>query len=439
MRISRRRALAALPALAAAGAVGCSGERPLRIAVVWSGFERRIFQHLLRAYPYPAAVYSAGDNIAALLREPVADTASPDIAMVPRPGLVRDPGICRRLQPVRSSDPPYWRSLVTCEGAVRGVWIKAAHKSLVWHTSGDALSPGTWEAWRSELARQAQAAGAGASPAPLSIGAADGWVLTDWFENVLLGFDPHLGVYESLATGADPEAWRHPAVVNTLRELGELWSTPGLLPGGGSRALTLQFHEAILDVFHYGTALAVAAPDFAWPILREYARDPAEAARAQAEPARVRFRFPPVSGAQPVLVGGEAAVALRADDQRARAFLDWLAAPSSTGAPGTPRDTSARDRALRQWAAEGGFTPVRWRPGYPPLLDEPAREISGRSPSIAFDLSDRLSGGLSGGDGQGLWRILTEFFTAVSVRGVRVPDAVSAATAAMVRAAEGGR
>jgi hypothetical protein len=190
----------------------------------------------------------------------------------------------------------------------------------------------------------------------------------------------------------------------------------------------------------------VAAPDFAWPILRQYAKDPGEVARAQAEPELVRFRFPPVAVAQPVLVGGEAAVALRADDQRARDFLDWLAAPSSTGAPGTatpasgtsPRDTSARDRALRQWAAEGGFTPVKWRPGYPPLLDAPAREIAGRSPGIAFDLSDRLSGGLSGGDGQGLWRILTEFFTAVSVHGVRVPDAVSAATAAMVRAAGGG-
>jgi alpha-glucoside transport system substrate-binding protein len=67
-----------------------------------------------------------------------------------------------------------------------------------------------------------------------------------------------------------------------------------------------------------------------------------------------------------------------------------------------------------------------------------AEEI--RDPAhIAFDLSDRLTGGLAGGDGQGLWRILAGFFEAVAVNGRRPEDAVPEAVAALRQAAAPGR
>src|SRR5690348_17569197 len=86
MPMDRRRALAVLSGLAAAGLTGCGGETPLRIAVVWSDWELSRFHEILAAYPHPFVVYSAGDNIAALLRNPVAQAATPDVAIVPRLG-----------------------------------------------------------------------------------------------------------------------------------------------------------------------------------------------------------------------------------------------------------------------------------------------------------------------------------------------------------------
>ncbi|NUR84255.1 MAG: hypothetical protein HOY71_09235, partial [Nonomuraea sp.] len=66
--VGRREVLAAV-----AGAVavaGCGRQAPVRIAVVWSSDELRSFQSLLRGNRQNATVYSAGDNIATVLRGP---------------------------------------------------------------------------------------------------------------------------------------------------------------------------------------------------------------------------------------------------------------------------------------------------------------------------------------------------------------------------------
>jgi alpha-glucoside transport system substrate-binding protein len=62
MPMDRRQALAVLSGLAAAGPTECGGETPLRIAVVWSGWELSRFREILEAYPRPLVVYSVGDN-----------------------------------------------------------------------------------------------------------------------------------------------------------------------------------------------------------------------------------------------------------------------------------------------------------------------------------------------------------------------------------------
>ena len=71
-------------------------------------------------------------------------------------------------------------------------------------------------------------------------------------------------------------------------------------------------------------------------------------------------------------------------------------------------------------------------------MDDLASELHG---DVAFDLSDRLTGGLAGGDGQGLWRVLTELFATVTAEGRR-PDldlAVNNAMKTLTALSETGR
>jgi len=387
-------ALPALPGLAAGCGIGRSG---IRVAGVWSGWELTQFRKVLNAFPgrdsWTISVQSAGDDIAALVGNRVAGTAAPNVALVPFPQLVwenRDHLV--PLRPATAGDTA-WDRLLTIDGMVYGHWFKVAHKSLVWYRHdllGAGPPPRDWGTWLA-LCRDL----AGRRRPPLSIGAADGWVLTDWFENVLLSLDP--ATYRELAVGAS--TWRHPSVRRALRWLGEVWSIPGVFAGGAERALQTQFDQSLLDVFEYGRAAMVAGADFAWPVITQYTRTPQD---------RIKwFAFPPIDK-RPVLVGGDAAVLLRPATQGGWELMRWLATA----------------RAAGRWAGAGGFLTIN-DPGhsvaYPPGLD--ARPLiddlvlgsnGGASVAFAFDLSDQLRGRLVGAEGRGTWKIFKDFFVEVT-------------------------
>ncbi|MEV0228080.1 hypothetical protein [Nonomuraea sp. NPDC050786] len=387
MSLRRRTFLAAIPAAALAG---CAGERPLQVAVVWSGEELRRFNEVVDEYG-SVNVYSAGDNIGALLRGPAREVL-PDVAVIPRLGLLFDPSIQSRIRPLAeagSRQPAFWRGLVTPYGSDErlGAWFKIAHKSLVWHRAGEGTPPADLDGWQ---------------PGRLAIGAADGWVLSDWFENVLLAYAPE--VYGGLFPPLDSaDWWRAPQVASALKLLGTVWRS-AFTPEQGRRALTMQFHDSILDVFVYRTADFVAAPDFALPVIERHAGKGAAA----------YFRFPAYrQNPPPLVVGGDVAVAMKDGGEKAVDFVNWLT-----------RERKKPD-ALTRWVADGGFlTPFTLPPHE--LLREPAQELKSAA-NAHYDLSDRLLGGLEGGDGRGLWRVLTELFTDVTVNTVEPDTAARAA------------
>jgi len=397
--------------------------------VIWSDRERRAFQQLVASYGHPVSVYSAGDNIAALLRNPVAAAAVPDVAIVSRPGLIQEPDICQRIQEfprTGDADSDLWGRLSSCAQVGvptrRGVWIKTAHKSLVWHRPDTMPNkPNDWDKWHGELEEAAKLARTSSRPvAPLSIGAADGWVLTDWFENVLLGTVEGRNVYRQLAAGSDPALWKDEAVKEALTRLGCLWDIPGLLPGGGRRALTIQFEDSVLDVFRYRHAQAVAAPDFAWQVVERFAQETADSYRNELD--QLRFQFPGLAPEQPIVVGGDAAVALTSGGEAALDFLKWL------------DELPKKSSAWSEWMQETGSTRLFGAAAtHSPPIGQ-AQGVQDRRP-MEFDLSDQLTGRLAGGDGQGLWRILTRFFEAVTVDGESVKEAVEKAVALMAATA----
>ncbi|GAA2896504.1 hypothetical protein [Nonomuraea rubra] len=405
MPISRRVLLAAVPAVLVAG---CAGQPPLRVAVVWSGEELRRFLRVVDAYVAafrrPVSVYSAGDNISALLRGPAEDVI-PDVAVIPRLGLLFDPVVRPRIRPRTGghAQPEFWRRLVTPRGSGEelGAWFKIANKSLVWQRTGEQWAPASLTSWQPR-------------PGSLAIGAADGWVLSDWFENVLLAYAPE--VYDGLFPPAERgnQAWWGVAqVTEALTLLATIWRE-AFTHDQGRRALTMQFHDSILDVFSYRTADVVAAPDFALPVIELYGgRDVAR-----------HFPFPRHGDKPPPLVvGGDVAVAMRGGGQDALDFVNWLTRPRAAG---------ERD-ALTDWVDEGGFlTPYR-APSHP-LLRAPAQALS-RAENRHYDLSDRLIGRLEGGDGRGLWRVLTELFTDVTAGTVAPATAAAAAREKIVEGA----
>jgi alpha-glucoside transport system substrate-binding protein len=110
--------------------------------------------------------------------------------------------------------------------------FKLAHKSAVWYRPSvlRLVGLGPPKRWNDWLALNRALTQAGVRP--LALAAGDGWVLTDFLENVLLATSP--STYRALAVADRPRLSRQPAVGAALRLLGAMWSTPGTLAVGSS-------------------------------------------------------------------------------------------------------------------------------------------------------------------------------------------------------------
>ncbi|MDG4809775.1 extracellular solute-binding protein [Micromonospora sp. WMMD1120] len=420
-RLSRRTLLRAAAVGATALAAGCTGgDRSVQVAVVWSTSELDRFRQVVDGYPGSVRVVSAGNDIDAFLRARHLAGTSPDVAILPRPGLVSEYARRGWLSPLRPSTeyavPTGLGELLTAGGQRYGVWVKAAHKSLVWHLpSMLPEQPATWDALVEQTRRLGALARRAGGPAPLAIGAADGWVLTDWFENVLADVAPN--DYTALARpGAD---WQGRSVRDALDRLAGLWSIPGAFVGGGRRALLTQYEEAVIQVVHARRAVLLVGADFTADVVGPFQRG-AEAPTT--------FRFPgDQPGGAPLIVGGDAAVAFAGNRggvelvewlSRADSFQPWLRAGGYLSPNTNVTITSYQSRVGQRLALE---------------LREPG--------TLRFDLSDQLPGAFTGSDGVGIWRIMQGFFADVT-DGVRASEAIRRATgllAEAARTAERGR
>jgi ABC-type glycerol-3-phosphate transport system substrate-binding protein len=411
-RVSRRAVLSGAAGSAVAGLSGCArSPRPVQVAVVWSGTELTRFREVVRRYPRPVDVVSTRNDIDAFLSSRYRTANQPDVAIVPQIGLITDYARKRWLEPVpaevsqRFARP--WNEMLTVDGVQYGAWVKAAHKSLVWY-SPDTLTgpPSTWDDFVS-LVRGLAAAG---HPAPLAIGAADGWVLTDWLENVLIGVASPTE-YRGLVDGS--VRWDSPPVRAALTMLADVWGTPGAFPDGPGRALITQQEESIIQVTGHRAAMVVEG-DFVAAVADRF--------RPAGAPPLEAARFPSVAGIQPLLVAGDAAVVFQGSSA-GHDLVEWL-----TGrAP------------FQSWIDSGGYLS-------PNLLIPAEAYGSGRAArraaelhaataaTLRFDLSDQLRGSLGGPDGLGSWKVLQDFFAEVSR-----PGAVDRACRRLAQAAAQAR
>ena len=99
---------AAAAAMLGAAGRGCAGpDGRTQVAVVWSGHELALFRRVLRGYPREVEVISVGDDIDALIRARQRAGTSPDVAILPRPGLIRGYGMAGALGPARPLPVPH--------------------------------------------------------------------------------------------------------------------------------------------------------------------------------------------------------------------------------------------------------------------------------------------------------------------------------------------
>jgi alpha-glucoside transport system substrate-binding protein len=165
---------------------------------VWTGPEQKSFQAVIDGFteknPDATVKYtSGGDNIVTVLSTAVEGGNPPDIATVSQPGTMADFVSRDALKPIDFAQDAVQENFgdsIVATGSVNdklyGLLFKAANKSTIWYNvasfaDAGVESPDTYD----DLLNDAKTLSQSGVPA-YSIGGADGWTLTDLFENIYL-------------------------------------------------------------------------------------------------------------------------------------------------------------------------------------------------------------------------------------------------------------
>jgi alpha-glucoside transport system substrate-binding protein len=313
--------------------------------------------------------------------------------MLPQPGLLRRLADEHRLvaldapvaNVVRRNYASVWQRLGSVGGRLYAVWFKAANKSLVWYNLAAFEQLGVVPP--DDLAGLVTLADDFAQHglAAFSVGAADGWTLTDWFENIYIRTaGPRR--YDELT--AHRLAWTDPSVKAALRTMSRLL-TPANMAGGADGALRTDFEASVLAESSPSPAAAmVFEGDFVAGLLG----GPGAAIRVDID----AFPFPGTSGSAPTVIGGgDAAVLLRRSNAGTR-LLRYLA--------GT--------RAAEIWASRGGFVSPNLNVDLTTYPDTTTRRIARgvieAGDNLRFDLSDQAPAAFGAVEGQGMRKTLQD-------------------------------
>ncbi|WP_116212067.1 ABC transporter substrate-binding protein [Streptomyces olivoreticuli] len=372
----------------------------LKVTAVWTGDEQKNFTKVLdefsRRTGAEVAFVPSGDDMASFVGSKVAGGDPPDVAMLQQPGVLNEFAQKGWLKPLSGEVTAQlnknfakgWQDLGSHDGKQYGVYFKATNKSLVWYNTkifdaAGAKEPRTWP----DFLRTAQVIADFGVP-PVSVAGADGWTLTDWFENIYLS-QAGKEKYDQLTKHS--LKWTDPSVKDALTTLGQLFGKKELLAGGNSGAINTQFPDSVTQTFIGGDkakAAMVFEGDFA-------AVNIAGAKARLGKDAKV-FPFPAVGPQAPVVTGGDVGVALK-DGRAAQALLTFLASPD----------------AAAIWAHQGGFLSANKNldlAAYPDdVLRTIAKSLVAAGDDFRFDMSDQAPASFGAKPGQGEWKDLQDF------------------------------
>jgi alpha-glucoside transport system substrate-binding protein len=370
------------------------------VAGPWTGVEATGFRKVLARFSQNTGVKVVyahrSREIAATIHTRVTRGCPPDVAVLPQPGLLRDLAEHGHLKPIEQPTRQlvsknlarFWREKGRVNGTLYGVMFTAANKSTFWYSrrlfdAAGVIAPTTWRGLKQVAARLHER-----RIVPFSVAGADGWTLTDWFENVYL----HTAGRERYDALADQRlAWTDKTVRTALRRLWEILGQSQWLAGGHSAALMkTDYEKSINGVF---SARPRAAMVYEGDFVRS--RIPA----AQAGDAAV-FPFPRIKDSRPSnVVGGDLATVLTNNDA-AQQLVRFLATVE----------------AADVWASAGRISPNRRL--NPHVYADPITRRLAQSlinaKTIRFDLSDLLPPAFGASPDQGMAKILKDFLRGTS-------------------------
>jgi alpha-glucoside transport system substrate-binding protein len=395
------------------------GGDPIEVAAVFTGAEQRNFEAVLEAFTeetgIDASYRSTGDDIAAFLGTQIEGGKPPDVALIAQPALIRQLAADGSLQELsddvlsglNENFADVWTEVGSVDGTPHAVYFKVANKSPWWYSTAifeqaGVSPPEDWD----QMLETAKTVNASGTPW-VSMGGADGWTLTDWFENIYLrtaGPD----AYDQLTEHEIP--WTDESVVTALETWAELVGDPANLAGGSNGAVNTTFEESVAQVFSDPPAAGtVYEADFVQGVIT------AETNAAPEEDFNF-FPFPSVDEPSSGIVsGGDGAVALT-DNPSAQTFLEFLTTPE----------------AAEVWASAGGFISPNQNLDTSVYPDDITRRLAEgvveAGEEVKFDMSDLAPPEFGGTTGQGLWKSFQDF--------VKNPDDIEGITQELESAAK---
>ena len=238
-----------------------AGDGSITVFSLWGGSEQEAFQKVLDKFTEDTGIetkYESARDFLPVIRTRLASGNPPDVAIIPRPGVVAELARDDALIPLEDMglDPDAinenysdtWTSLATVDDTVYGVVAKANSKSTIWYKPNNFQKngfevPTTWDDLLA-LTQQYETK----DPDPWAVGAQgrdNSWTLTDWFENIYArnaGSDN----YTKLFNGDLP--FNDQTVKDALTEMVKIVNDK-YVAGGIDTALGISFVDGIGRVF----------------------------------------------------------------------------------------------------------------------------------------------------------------------------------------------
>jgi alpha-glucoside transport system substrate-binding protein len=372
------------PSSAAAGST-------ITVMSLWGGSEQESFQKVLDAFKTKTGVTAKYESIrqdyATTLQTRISGGNPPDVAIIPGIGFLRqfarqgslkkvsDLGI--DVNSIKSSYPPGILEIGQVDSTQYAIMVKFNSKSTMWYRPDKFKTLGVQPATDFNAFTKLLADIKAKGQAPMALGAADSWTLTDWFENVYVR-QAGPEKYDQLFSGKLP--WTDSSVqaaVDTMKQaLKEDYVAGGITP-----ALGRSFTDAIGQAFG---ATSSAVIYYEGGFVGGIATGQTNKALKVGETIDW-FDFPSINSNKSVTIGGDL-IAAFTTKPGVKEFVQYM----------TTADAGS------VWAGTGAvISPIKSVPAtaYPnELAKREAAQVAGAS-AVRFDGSDLLPSG--GGDDMG--------------------------------------
>ena len=416
-RVVRLAALAGVVAVLLAVAAGCGGggggsnkststgnasvKGSVKFWGIWAATEQKAFQKVIdgfhKQYPNVTVTYSSkGNDIPTVLSTSIAGGNPPDMADVAQPGLVKQLVQQGHLKPITyaksaisANFTPAWEKLGEVNGKLYALLYKGSNKSTLWYNvnvlkQAGVKAPTTW----SQLISDAKTIKASGTPA-YSLCGANGWTLTDIFENLYLR---RWGQTKYDQLSAHQIKWTDPSVAKTLQDMAQVVGDTGNIYGGTSGALQTDYPTCVDYAF-------ATPPKAAFNFQGDFVSlEILQATHSKPQKDFNVVPFPTITpgpNASAIETSGDEIITFR-DTPAIEAFMKYLATP----------------QAAEIWAKLGGFgtgnihVPAST---YPDAITRATETPLAKAKAAVFDMSDEQPASFGATTGQGEWGIFQKF------------------------------